>query len=106
MVTRNNELERELQDRENKILELDEENQYFQEELHTLQLELEEKGLLGDSMSEDNQDDGGDKKSKISIKGKKMLSMLKKGLNLKKGLKKIGKVGAGLMGKSKDSSQE
>lgn len=67
MVTRNNELERELQDRENKILELDEENQYFQEELHTLQLELEEKGFFGDSISEENWDDVGEKKSKISI---------------------------------------
>ena len=86
MVARNNELERELQDRENKILELDEENQYFQEELHTLQLELEEKGFLGDSMSEENWDDGSEKKSKISFQGKKMLKMIKKGLNLKKGL--------------------
>ena len=31
-----------------------------------------------------------------------MLKMIKKSLNLKKGLKKIGKVGAGLMGISKD----
>lgn len=85
MVTRNDELERELQDRENKILELDEENQYFQEELHTLQLELEEKGFFGDSISEENWDDVGEKKSKISIQGKKMLKMIKKGLNLKKG---------------------
>jgi hypothetical protein len=58
--------------------------------LHTLQLELEEKGFFGDSISEENWDDGGEKKSKISIQGKKMLKMIKKGLNLKKGFKKIG----------------
>ena len=34
----------------------------------------------------------------------KIFKMIKKGLNLKKGLNKIGKVGAGFIGKSKDSS--
>ena len=45
------------------ILKFDEENQYFKEKLQTLQLELEEKGLLGDSMSQENWDDVAEEKS-------------------------------------------
>ena len=53
-MVRNEELERELLDKENRYLELDDENKMMHEDIQELQEQLEEAGLFADGQSEEN----------------------------------------------------
>ena len=83
LVVRNVQLEKENQDQENKFLELYEEYNIMNDDMHELQQQLEEDGF-GDNESEDSfvgegKTSAGKKLLKIPGKGgKKVMSILKK----------------------------
>ena len=98
MVDRNFELEKEMQDKDNKYLDLYEENNLMHEDMLELQEQLEEAGFIGDGLSDDGFGDDNEKKKKISLGGKKVMSILKKTIKKQKDLKnKIVKEGKGLV---------
>ena len=97
MVERNFELEKELQEKDNKYLDLYEENNLMHEDMLELQEQLEEAGFIGDGLSDDGFGDDNQKK-KISLGGKKVMSILKKTIKKQKDFKnKIVKEGKGLV---------
>jgi hypothetical protein len=83
LVTRNVQLEKESHDQENKFLELYEEYNIMNDDMHELQQQLEEAGF-GDNQSEESfGEDGKTSKSKSLLNipgkgGKKIMSILKK----------------------------
>ena len=77
LMERNDELERELQEKENRYLELDEENKVMHEDIQELQEQLEEAGLFADGQSEENFENEF-KKNGLKIPGKKVFKILKK----------------------------
>ena len=102
LVDRNGELERILQEKENKYLELDEENKMMHEDIQELQEQLEEAGLFADGQTEENFENEF-KKNGLKIPGKKVFKILKKQLNKQKNMIKhnAGKIKDGT-GKLKD----
>ena len=78
-MERNEELERELLEKENRYLELDEENKIMHEDIQELQEQLEEAGLFADGQSEENFENQF-KKNGLKIPGKKVFKILKKQL--------------------------
>ena len=82
-MERNEELERELLDKENRYLELDDENKMMHEDIQELQEQLEEAGLFADGQSEENFENEF-KKNGLKIPGKKVFKILKKQLKKQK----------------------
>lgn len=77
MAERNDELEREIQEKENKYLELDEENKMMHEDIMELEEQLEEAGLFNLDQTEENFENEF-KKNGLKIPGKKVFKILKK----------------------------
>ena len=87
LAERNLELERELQEKENKYLELYEEHNILHEDMLELQEQLEEAGLFGDGLGDDGFENEGKSSSKAAKipGGKAMVKIFKKLKRHKKG---------------------
>ena len=93
LITRNLVLEKEMQEKDNKYIDLYDENNQMHEDMLELQEQLEEAGFLDDALSEGFEDDGGSGgKGGSKIPGKK---------NAKKVIKTLGKLLKRKKGKEK-----